>query len=166
MALFTHQFFKAHLLFATLSAVGLTLGTTPLSYAQDVPTPTPPADGGTFEGAPDPTPGPDIELPADEAEPTTDALPVGAPETPAPADLPINQESDAPETDVLSEESDEAAPLPDEAEPLPVGDEPTDPDVADPGNDVESETEAEPATIEAEPETNSAPANNSPRGLW
>lgn len=156
MALLTNRPFKSHLLFATLSAVGLTLGAIPLSYAQDVPTPTPPADGGTFEGAPDPTPGPEPE--SSTAEPTTDALPVSVPADSDTTDLPPDE---SPATDVLSEE---AEPLPDATDPLSGGDAAT-PDVAEPGDNVEPITDADPET--ADPESNqTAPANNSPRGLW
>ena len=71
MANFPIDFSKTRFLLAILSAISLTLSG-PIAYAQDVPTPTPPADGGDFDGAPDPTPGPEA---APEADPVDEPLP-------------------------------------------------------------------------------------------
>lgn len=166
MAILTTQFFKIRLLLATLSVMSLTLGATPIGYAQDVPTPTPPADGGTFDGAPEPTPDaevvPEPELPV--SEPVTDELPEGGlegsteapaegptPET-TPVELPSEPTSespiDEPVSDVLSEEAESTS-------------------TVDEGSAVEETIEEDSAADEqTSTGANESPQNNSPRGLW
>ena len=158
MAILFNRFPKIRLLLVTLSAVGLTLGAAPLGYAQDVPTPTPPADGGDFDGAPDPTPGPEVTPEPELSEP-----------------LP-----DDPDSDI----TDPADNLPPEG----AGQEVVDPSIRDrPGNEVlfEGETDEPPSTEtptdpeppaddpagdgtedETDPDSEEDPPNSSPRALW
>ena len=158
MAILFNRFPKIRLLLVTLSAVGLTLGAAPLGYAQDVPTPTPPADGGDFDGAPDPTPGPEVTPEPELSEP-----------------LP-----DDPDSDI----TDPADNLPPEG----AGQEVVDPSIRDrPGNEVlfEGETDEPPSTEtpadpeppaddpasdgtedETEPDSEEDPPTSSPRALW
>ncbi|MEM9976268.1 MAG: hypothetical protein AAF808_01425 [Cyanobacteria bacterium P01_D01_bin.2] len=160
MVILFNRFPKIRLLLVTLSAVGLTLGAAPLGYAQDVPTPTPPADGGDFDGAPDPTPGPEVTPEPELSEPLPDD-----PESDItdPADnLPpegAGQEvvdpsiRERPGNEVLFEgETDAQSPTETPGDPEPPGDDPV-------GDGIEGE-------IEEDPDSEEDPPNSSPRALW
>lgn len=163
MATLSTHFSKVRLLLATLSAVGLTLGPATLVYAQDIPTPTPPADGGDFDGAPDPTPGP---------EATPDPVPTAAPEPEASPELEDPGADVAPAGEPNTDVSAPATSAPGSDAVLPVGDEPANeptptelPAETAPESPENEPTDAPAPTSEA-PATNEAPVNNSPRGLW
>ena len=107
MAFLTDRFSKVQLLLAAVSAVGFIVGTAPVGYTQDVPTPTPPAGEGEFEGAPDPTPDPELEPEApveplpetDGAETTPDtdsASPASEPPTEPTGGEPIESPAESP----------------------------------------------------------------------
>ena len=180
MATFSSCFFKVRLLLAIVSTVGLTLAGPALTYAQDIPTPTPPADGGEFEGAPDPTPGPELEPESVESE-AADVVPEVSeplsedPEEQLPEDVTdtapgasLDATSDTPEL-IESTEDTISDPLTGDAVLEPVVEEPAvqEPVVEEPAVDDASvandpETDEDDAAVSGEV----APANNSPRGLW
>ncbi|MEM8611696.1 MAG: hypothetical protein AAGF93_06730 [Cyanobacteria bacterium P01_H01_bin.105] len=180
MATFLTRFPQVRLWLASASAMGLMLGTIPVTYAQDIPTPTPPADGGEFEGAPDPTPGPeatpepttDVVVPeTDESTPTESpdggVLDDTAPDLPADGDAATGgsdtdeQTGDPVLTDSPAEDAETPA---DDVADDPTTEESANEDAANepPATD---EPVAEPAT-ETPTAGEGAPPNNSPRGLW
>ena len=168
MATFNNRFPKVRLLLAVVSAISLTLGAMPGVYGQDVPTPTPPADGGEFEGAPDPTPGPDVtpeptDVVSEEDEPTAGDLPdepnvAGPDNTP---DTAAEETTDAPTSEELTDDSADEAPVDEIAEDDDTNGTPA---VEDP--DVEVSEDSENEGDAAGSGGSAAPANNSPRGLW
>ncbi len=164
MANFTSHYPKMRLLLTTLSTIGLTLGVVPLVYAQDVPTSTPPADGGAFDGAPDPTPTEVIPEPTPATEPTDDSLvETSGSSTDTSDTLPAeNIPDDTVAPSPVEPGSDNIIPVGDTVEPATTATPADGTDTS--GVDGTSADEAPPANQNAN--NNQAPANNSPRGLW
>jgi hypothetical protein len=145
------QVLSTRLLVTVVAVVGVCASVVPLAYAQDVPTPTPPADGGEFMGAPEPTPAPELEDPASISEPTSDF-----PETPT-VDSTVTEETDS--TGGVSGET----PATESAGMDGTGD-------ASIATPAASGAEAGPSVTESSPgsaATDSAQTPiSSPRGLW
>ncbi|MEA5466778.1 hypothetical protein [Leptothoe sp. PORK10 BA2] len=137
MTILFNRFPQVRLLLVSLWVVGYTLGVAPLGYAQDIPTPTPPADGGEFEGAPDPTPGPEA-TPEPSSSPVEPTTPVDGPAPTSDVENPTTEGSSG----GVGQEQAPVAPSTDAGVDSSVADAP------------------------ASPTSGSAPANNSPRGLW
>lgn len=151
-----------HGLLASLSLIGLALGSSPLVYAQDIPTPTPPADGGDFNGAPDPTPSP---------ESTPEAVPVEGPTEENV--LETNGSTDTlPAENTLGDSIVPESTEPNNSGVLPVGDtsESTTPVDTAPtdstGESVVNGGSSNETRPTSQAPNNQAPPNNSPRGLW
>lgn len=165
---------QVRLLLALASAIGLTLGSTSFTYAQDIPTPTPPADGGEFEGAPDPTPGVEVILEPAEPDSIEPAVDTSTPTAPLP-DSPAEVLEESTDPSPLEETTDIPG-ITDSADIVPAsptGETATDetaetvetpstdnPSVGDPSEAGTPQPGDQPAT------GSTAPANNSPRGLW